>query len=60
MIPGGVGVGGLRPKGAIHPRLLTGYVEVDQPFVFASFVYGRAFVHDGGAGVANVQLAHDL
>lgn len=39
---------------------LTGDIEVDQPFVFASFVYGQTFVHDGDAGVADVKPAHDL
>lgn len=39
---------------------LTGYIKVDQPLVFAGFVYSQTFVHDGDAGVADVEPAHDL
>lgn len=47
-------------QGEISPDILTGYIEVDQPLIFASFVLGRALVHDRNTCVANLKPAHDL
>lgn len=40
--------------------VLTSYIEIDQPLIFAHFVLSRAHVHDRNAGVAYLKPAHGL
>lgn len=44
----------------IKPSILTGYIEVNQPFIFAHFILSRTLVHDGRTGVADLKPAHYL
>ncbi len=47
-------------QGDTEPDILTSYIEVDQSLIFAGFVFGRALVHDGNTGVADLKPAHYL
>lgn len=40
--------------------VLTGNIEVDQPLVFAHFVFSRAHIQDRNAGIAYLKPAHYL
>lgn len=40
--------------------VLTGNIEIDQPLIFAHFVFSRAHIHDRNADVAYLKPAHYL
>lgn len=40
--------------------VLTSYIEIDRPLIFAHFVFSRAHVHDRNAGVPYLKPAHCL
>lgn len=43
-----------------HRVILTGHIEVDEPFISTHFVGGNALVHDGNIGFLDHQFADRL